>query len=131
MGDQVFDMTPTSGVPLLGDEDCGAQSHSKMSTRFAVFTNAGSYVLTGTYQGFADVYPLTVSQVRLVQVRDNKLHYENGRVYWFGSGSYELQASEDLQTWSRVATVAGQSGYYQYRDNNTNQPKRFYRTRRL
>lgn len=127
-GRQVFDATPTNGVPLMGDKDCATNWYCQLPIQTCVFTNAGSTLITATYLGYADTYPIVVSQVRLIPVRDNKLHYENGRVYWFGSGSYSLEVSDDLRTWIVLSTLTGQNGYYQYQDT-ANKPQRYYRTK--
>lgn len=126
-GRQVIDATPTNGVPLMGDKDCATNWYCQLPTQTCVFTNAGSTLITATYLGYADVYPIVVSQVRLIPVRDNKIHIEkNGLIYWFGEGRYALEASEDLQHWSTIATLAGSNGYYQFQDT-TNNNRRFYR----
>lgn len=128
-GGQVFDATPTNGVPLLGEPPCATNWYCQLPTQTCVFTNTGSTTLIATYLGYADVYPIVVSQVRLVGVRDNRLHYENGRVYWFGEGSYALESSEDLRTWIVLSTLTSATGYYEYLD--TGHGRRFFRTRRL
>lgn len=130
VGQQILDATPTNGIPLMGDTPCADKWFCPLATQTVVFTNSGPQLLLCTYLGYADVYPLVVSTVRLVEVRDNKLHYDNGLVYWFGFGTYQLEASEDLRTWTTVATVAGVSGYYEFRDNGGS-GKRFYRHKRL
>lgn len=129
-GQQVFDATPTNGIPLMGESPCATNWYCRLPTQTCVFTNAGPKTLIATYQGYADIYPIVVSQVRLVGIQDNRLHYEDGRVWWFGSGNYALEASEDLQRWSTVATLMSATGYYEYRET-TNQPQRYYRHRQL
>lgn len=127
-GQQVFDATPTNGVPLLGEPPCSTNWYCRLPTQTCVFTNAGPTTLIATYIGYADIHPLVVSHVRLVSVRDGRLHYEKGRVWWLGSGSYALEASEDLEHWSTVATLTSATGFYEFTIDTTHN-KRFYRTR--
>lgn len=129
-GQQVFDATPTNGIPLLGERPCANDWYCQLPNQTCVFTNVGTTTLIATYLGYADVYPIVVSQVRLVEVLDTKLRYANGRVYWFGTGSYALEASEDLMTWIVISTLTSATGYYEHLVDNTHS-KRYYRTKKL
>lgn len=130
VGQQVLDVTPTNGIPLMGDTPCADKWFCPLATQTVVFTNAGPTLLLAQYLGYADVYPLLVSHVRLIEVRDTKIRYDNGLVWWFGYGSYTLEASEDLQTWSPVATLSGRDGFYEFQDEG-GEGKRFWRHKRI
>lgn len=141
IGDIYYDLTPPAGIPTLGPPECAASNWFRATMDYQVLTNAPAFVTAEYRFNYCPECPIGSSST-VVSVKGFRVNQTGpiiitnpapGTVtlsFYAISGSYEIQATDDMATWAvagNTSPVEGKATWSTAIEGNN----RMYRLRRL